>query len=90
MPLSIDRRTFLRVSAAAAGWGILGVGRRARAAEILDTRVISHQPSLYHGWPTVARGRSGELFVACSGGRENHVCPFGRVEWIRSSDGGLT
>lgn len=52
--------------------------------------VISQLPHRYHGWPTVAQGPSGDLFVACSGGRESHVCPFGRVELMRSRDGGRT
>jgi sialidase-1 len=60
------------------------------AIEILDTRVISWKPPLYHGWPTLARRANGELLVAFSGGREKHVCPFGRVEWMRSKDNGLT
>jgi hypothetical protein len=45
---------------------------------------------LYHGWPTLARKRNGELMLAFSGGREKHVCPFGRLEWMRSKDNGLT
>lgn len=49
---------------------------------------ISRQPEFYHGWPTLAMRHSGELLVAYSGGREAHVCPFGRVELIRSRDGG--
>lgn len=60
------------------------------AAEILETRVISHQPNLYHGWPTLARRRNGQLLLVYSGGREAHVCPFGRVELMRSDDGGHT
>lgn len=59
------------------------------AIEILDTRVISWKPPLYHGWPTLARRANGELLVVFSGGREKHVCPFGRVEWMRSKDNGL-
>ncbi len=57
---------------------------------VLDTRVISWKPPLYHGWPTLARKRNGELMLAFSGGREKHVCPFGRLEWMRSKDNGLT
>lgn len=56
--------------------------------EILDLRVISWQPDLYHGWPTLARRKEGELVLVYSGGREKHVCPFGRVEFMRSKDGG--
>jgi sialidase-1 len=58
--------------------------------EIIDVRTISWKPPLYHGWPTLARRSDGELLLAFSGGREQHVCPFGRLEWMRSMDGGLT
>ncbi|MCC6507577.1 MAG: exo-alpha-sialidase [Pirellulaceae bacterium] len=58
--------------------------------QLLDTRVISWKPPLYHGWPTLARRKNGELMLAFSGGREKHVCPFGRLEWMRSKDTGLT
>jgi hypothetical protein len=44
----------------------------------------------YHGWPTVVRRRSGELLLVYSGGREAHVCPFGRVELMNSRDQGTT
>ncbi|MFM7930980.1 MAG: sialidase family protein, partial [Pirellula sp.] len=58
--------------------------------EILETKVISWKPPLYHGWPTLARRSNGELLLAFSGGREKHVCPFGRLEWMRSTDHGKT
>lgn len=58
------------------------------AAVIDDLRVISWKPPLYHGWPTLARRRNGELLLAFSGGREAHVCPFGRLELKRSKDDG--
>jgi len=57
-------------------------------ARVHSKRVISMQPRLYHGWPTLARRRNGELLLVCSGGRESHVCPFGRVELMRSRDEG--
>lgn len=57
--------------------------------ELIDLRVISWKPPLYHGWPTLARRRDGELLLAFSGGRETHICPFGRVEWMRSKDNGV-
>jgi len=62
----------------------------APAADVIERRVISSQPNYYHGWPTVTRRRSGELLLVYSGGREAHVCPFGRVELMRSGDGGTT
>ncbi|MDI3285586.1 sialidase family protein [Polyangium sp. 15x6] len=58
-------------------------------AIILDVNVISSHPS-YHGWPTVARKRDGELLVVSSAGRERHVCPFGQVHMISSRDDGDT
>ncbi len=51
---------------------------------------ISKHPEFYHGWPTLARRANGDLLVVYSGGRESHVCPFGRVELIRSHDEGKT
>jgi hypothetical protein len=78
----------------ALGVASLGIVNRARAAapsaKIGEKRVISHVKSEYHGWPSLARRQSGELLVVCSGGREAHVCPFGRVELIRSHDDGQT
>ncbi len=44
----------------------------------------------YIGWPTVARTRSGELLAVFSGDRDFHVCPWGRVFLVRSSDQGET
>ena len=53
-----------------------------------ETRVVSKRANFYHGWPTLARRSNGELLLVCSGGREAHVCPFGWVELMRSSDEG--
>ncbi len=68
--------------------------RAARAAapsfKLIETKVISPQPDLYHGWPTLARRRDGELWLVCSGGREQHVCPFGQVVAMTSRDNGTT
>jgi sialidase-1 len=79
-----------------AGVGALGLGMisgRARAApraRVLSTQVISKLPHRYHGWPTLTRRADGELLLVCSGGREAHICPFGRVELMRSHDEGKT
>ena len=64
--------------------------RAAAAATLEAPRVISWKPALYHGWPTIARRSTGELLLVFSGGRESHVCPFGRVELMRSQDDGTT
>jgi hypothetical protein len=58
--------------------------------EVDEVRTISWQPDVYHGWPTLTRLRSGRLMVVWSGGREEHVCPFGRVECLTSDDDGVT
>src|SRR5262249_10972141 len=62
--------------------------RAAPRAHVDSIATISLQPEFYCGWPTLAQRKNGELLVAYSGGREAHVCPFGRVELIRSSDEG--
>ncbi|MBW3595908.1 MAG: glycoside hydrolase [Planctomycetes bacterium] len=91
MPFTLTRRRALAgASAAFATFGILRRAAAAPAAKIHETKVISQLANRYHGWPTLARRRSGELLVVCSGGREAHVCPFGRVELMRSHDDGRT
>ncbi len=94
---SITRRSFLRnsaLAAAAAGCASPYWLRPAQAAvpafTVTDTKVISLQPEYYIGWPTVTRRRNGELWLAYSGGREGHVCPFGQVQAMTSKDNGET
>jgi len=89
------RREMLKLSGGLAATAMLGVAPRhlradAPVATILEARVISPQPHLYCGWPTVARRKNGQLLLAWSGGRVAHVCPFGRVEMMTSDDGGQT
>lgn len=65
------------------------------AAALAQRRVasittISMLPQYYHAWPTLAVRKNGELVATYSGGREQHICPFGRVELMRSNDGGRT
>ena len=62
----------------------------APRAQVDPIRVITRQPNHYHAWATLARRKNGHLVAAYSGGREGHVCPFGRIEIIRSTDDGLT
>ncbi len=69
------------------------LARRAKAAPkatVESISVISHQPRHYHAWATMAKRSNGELIASYSGGREGHIDPFGRVEFIRSSDQGRT
>jgi sialidase-1 len=87
----MNRRQFLHHTGLLSAAAVLGSRVESHAApeaEIIGTRIISHEPQYYHGWPTVARRRNGQLLVVCSGGREGHICPFGRVELIVSSDNG--
>lgn len=57
-------------------------------AQVLEVRTISQDPWFYHGWPTLTRRESGELWVVFSGGRAGHICPFGQVSAITSKDEG--
>lgn len=88
--LSINRREVLRKGAALGAVLAAGHSIAAPTLELHEVKVISQEPSLYHGWPTVTRRANGELLLVCSGGREQHVCPFGRVELMCSSDNGET
>lgn len=84
------RRTLL-AGLAAAGTPLWRPRRcRAATAGVEQIKVISHLPHRYHGWPTLVRRRNAELLLAYSGGRQSHVCPFGRVEFMRSADHGVT
>ena len=88
------RRDFLSAStmvlASGLGPSLFAADRRRKPPgfDISQTCVISHLAHRYPGWPTLARRKNGQLLLVCSGGRESHVCPFGRVELMRSDDGG--
>lgn len=88
----LNRRQFLSAAGGAAGLAMHRSGRSTETAraKILETQIISHGAQYYYGWPTVARRRNGQLLLAYSGGREGHVCPFGRVELMVSNDEGHT
>lgn len=92
------RRSFLAASAAGIAASQIGPADAAEAAEataapphtIGEIRTVTQFRDRYHGWPTLARTRDGELLLVCSGGRDAHVCPLGRVELMTSSDDGQT
>ena len=65
-------------------------GTVASTARVHATRVISRDDGYYCGWPTLTRRSNGQLMVVWSGGREQHVCPFGRVDTMKSDDEGKT
>ena len=59
------------------------------SVHILFSGAITNE-NTYHGWPTIICTAGNELLAVCSGGRQNHVCPYGRVYLYRSMDGALT
>lgn len=65
---------------------IHGAPAQQARAEILWTRAICKQPGRYIGWPTACLRKNGELLAVFSGDRDAHVCPFGKVQMIRSMD----
>ncbi|QDU40775.1 BNR/Asp-box repeat protein [Maioricimonas rarisocia] len=89
---ALSRRDVLRAGALAVGASLAGTTLAAsgNTSNVLETRVITHQPHLYHGWPTLTRQKSGRLLLVWSGRREAHVCPFGTVEMMTSDDEGAT
>jgi sialidase-1 len=56
----------------------------------VETKVLCKQENRYIGWPTIAKTKSGELLAVFSGDRDQHVCPYGIVQMIRSKDNGVT
>lgn len=87
----MTRRQFLSLSIATSSLVLPGISRAGEATphiEVLDRRIISREPQYYHGWPTLARRSNGQLVLVYSGGREQHVCPFGRVELMVSANEG--
>ncbi|MFA7174267.1 MAG: sialidase family protein [Kiritimatiellia bacterium] len=55
-------------------------------AEIVWTKAICKQPGRYIGWPSVCLRKNGELLAVFSGDRDGHICPFGKVQMVRSTD----
>ena len=69
---------------------IHGAPKEQARAEIIWTRAICKEAEKYIGWPTICRRKSGELLAVFSGDRKYHVCPWGKVQLVRSFDGGET
>ena len=94
MHIHLNRRQMLRAAAAVSAAGVLGATRTVAGSTprftVHERKVISPDAEYYHGWPTLCRRKTGELIVTWSGGREGHVCPFGRVEMMTSKDSGET
>lgn len=68
---------------------IMPAKNQARA-EILWQKNICVQEDRYIGWPSVCRLANGDLLAVFSGDRDEHVCPWGKVQMIRSTDNGET
>ena len=64
--------------------------KRQARAEIRWSKAICKEKGRYLGWPTVLRLKNGDILAAFSGDRDEHVCPWGKVQLIRSTDGGET
>ncbi len=77
---------FLTVLLAIGEWS----SAEASKAAIISTTVICKQPERYIGWPTIAITHDGELIAVFSGDRDEHVCPWGKTQMVRSSDNGKT
>jgi sialidase-1 len=80
----VKRRDFISGGAATVAFA----AQTELHGRIESVGTISRHPDYYHGWPTVTSRHNGEIVLTYSGGREAHVCPFGRLELIRSHDGG--
>lgn len=59
------------------------------SSAILWTRPLV-ETDRYIGWPSAIRTAKGETIAVYSGDRDQHICPFGKVQMIRSADDGET
>ena len=59
-------------------------------AEIKWVKPICVEKDRYIGWPTVCRLANGDVLAVFSGDRDSHICPWGKVQMIRSTDDGET
>ena len=74
------------------GVDVSGTKRIARKV-VADHGIVCALPKErygYFGWPSIARTDDGVLFVAASGFRFDHVCPWGKSVVTQSKDNGQT
>jgi len=88
--VSLLYKKLIMFSVACIGIMVLAEEKLCSKAEIAWTKTICLEKNRYVGWPTVCRLHNGDLLVAFSGDRDQHVCPYGKVQLIRSKDGGET
>ena len=85
---------FLTVPSAATASGEASPGylppREQPRAEIKWVRPICVETNRYIGWPSVCRLKNGDIMAVFSGDRDWHICPYGKVQMIRSTDDGET
>lgn len=91
----MNRRNFIGGLVRYAAFAAVGAcaaanGFAAPSAEILWTKPICVETNRYIGWPTVCCRANGELLAVFSGDRDEHVDPYGKVQMVRSKDGGET
>lgn len=67
---------------------LVPISSPAAVIHVEEVRRISPHHDYYSGWPSLASRKNGDLVVIYSGGRDYHVCPFGRLEMMTSKDGG--
>lgn len=79
--------SFLGLSLIENAFGGVPPEKSARA-EILWTKPICVEKDRYIGWPTVCRLQNGDVLAVFSGDRDAHVCPWGKVQMVRSTDNG--
>ena len=82
--------TALLALAACGADEICAAPRLQERAEIIWTKPLCKEAGRYIGWPSVCRTKNGDLLAVFSGDRDEHVCPFGKVQMVRSTDGGQT
>ncbi len=49
---------------------------------------VDSNPYVYNAWPTICKDENGKLYVACSGHRIGHFCPYGKNYLFTSNDEG--
>ncbi|MBQ7189925.1 MAG: exo-alpha-sialidase [Kiritimatiellae bacterium] len=69
---------------------ICGVPKDQPHVEILWTRVIAEEKGRQCSWASVAKAKDHSLVAVFSGDRDAHICPFGKVQMVRSNDDGET
>ncbi|MBR1586825.1 MAG: exo-alpha-sialidase, partial [Kiritimatiellae bacterium] len=59
-------------------------------ASVKWVKPICVEKDRYIGWPSVCRLANGDVMAVFSGDRDSHICPWGKVQMVRSTDDGET